>query len=180
MNTDQSRKYIQLFLKQKIIVPTSEKESTVNTDAIKETLFKHCLDYVNAHIETNRNAFEQAQESALSETKTVASEEPETGKERSQREMETIGQRLEEITGQREILQSLEYRKKFTCVEPGALVATTVGAFFIAMSADEVEIDGVEYCPISLTSPIGMALRNKKAGESVLFREKKIKIENIW
>ena len=152
----------------------------MNAAAIKETLFNHCLDYVNAHIETNRHAYEQVQEAALSETKTVASEEPETGKERMQREMETIGQRLEEIIGQRTMLQSLEYKKTFTCVEPGALVETTVGFFFISMSADEIEIDGVEYCPVSISSPIGMAISNKKAGERVAFREKTIQIENVW
>ncbi|MBN1757899.1 MAG: hypothetical protein JW863_06260 [Chitinispirillaceae bacterium] len=135
---------------------------------------------MNTHIKTNRYAYEQAQEAALSETKTVASEEPETGKERMQREMETIGQRLEEIIEQRTMLQSLEYRKNFTRVEPGALVETSVGTFFISMSADELEIDGIEYCPVSMASPIGMAISNKKAGERVTFRDKKIEIENIW
>ena len=152
----------------------------VDTSAIKEELYNHCMEYVNTHIETNRIAFEQCQDAARSETKTVASEEPETGKERSQREMETIGQRLEEILAQKKMLRSLDYGKKCSIVEPGALVETSIGAFYISLSADEIEIDGMEYCPVSLASPIGQALSGKASGDNVLFRDNKIKIEHVY
>jgi anion-transporting ArsA/GET3 family ATPase len=146
---------------------------------IKTKLFNHCTEYVNFHIETNRRAIEQAQDAAASETQTVASEEPETGKERSQREMESLGRRLEEVFKQQTLLQAINYKKSFSCVEPGALVETSIGNFFISLSADEIEIDGVEYCPVSLESPIGEAIKNARAGESVSFRGKKVRIEHI-
>lgn len=146
---------------------------------IKEKLYNHCCEYLNSHIETNRYAIEEARQSAMSETKTVASEEPETGKERSQREMETLGRRLDEVIEQQEQLQSIDYKKTFTAAEPGALVETTVGIFYISLSADEIEIDGVEYCPVSLASPIGQSIAHKKAGESASFRGKTIKILGV-
>jgi len=152
----------------------------MNSADIKEKLYKHCTDYVNFHFETNRNAIEQVQDAALSETKTVASEEPETGKERMQREMETLGRRLDEVGEQQKKLQSLPYQKSFTTVEPGALVETSIGMFYISLSADELEIDGVEYCPVSLESPIGQAIINKKAGESAMFRGTTIKIRSVY
>ena len=146
---------------------------------IKEMLFNHCIEYVNMHIETNQKAIEQAQDAASSETRTIASEEPETGKERMQREVETFGRRLEEVLEEREVLQSIPYNQTLSCVEPGALVETSVGTFFISMSADEVEIDGIEYCPISMVSPIGQAIQGKKAGDVASFRGKTITIENV-
>lgn len=151
----------------------------MNTTEIKKKLYDHCLEYVNAHIETNRTAFENTQDAARSETKTVASEEPETGKERLQREMETIGQRLEEAFKQHKLVQSIDYKKTCTTVEPGALVDTSLGAFFISLSADEIEIDDKEYCPISLVSPIGQVLDGRKAGDTVSFRGKSIRIESV-
>ena len=155
------------------------RELLVNTADLKEKLYDHCLAYVNSHIETNSTAFENTQDAARSETKTVASEEPETGKERMQREMETIGQRLEEALKERKILQSIDYKKTHTTVEPGALVETSIGVFFISLSADEIEIDGEEYCPTSLASPIGQALEGKKAGETASFRERAIAVNGV-
>ena len=114
----------------------------MNASDIKEKLFNHCLEYVNSHIETNRTALEYTQDAARSETKTVASEEPETGKERMQREMETIGQRLDETLRQRKHLQDIDYIRTCSRVEPGALVTTSIGSFFISVSADEIEING--------------------------------------
>lgn len=146
---------------------------------IKASLFKHCTDYINFHIETNRNAIEQAQDAALSETKTVASEEPETGKERIQREMETLGRRLGEVLKQQTLLQTIQFQKTFSCAELGALVETSIGIFFISLSADEIEIDGVEYCPVSIESPIGEALKGAKAGENVFFRGKSITVKQV-
>lgn len=151
----------------------------MNTADLKEKLYHHCLAYVNSHIETNSTAFEYTQDAARTETKTVASEEPETGKERMQREMETIGRRLDEALKQRKLLQSIDYKKTYATVEPGAYVDTSVGAFFISLSADEIEIDGEEYCPISLASPIGQVLEGKKAGDSTSFRGRAITVKEV-
>ena len=134
---------------------------------------------VNSHIKANQEAIRQAQEAAKSETKTVASEEPETGKERMQLEIELFGRRLDESVSKKALLHMLNYSKKFTVVEPGALVETSIGYFFICLSADEIEINGTDYCPISLVSPIGQVLKDKQAGQSAEFRGRYIKVIDV-
>lgn len=151
----------------------------MNKNEIKAQLFNHCLHDIDTRIKTIENAINDAQEAASSETKSVASEEPETGKERMQREVETFGRRLEESIAQQVLLRNIDYKKTHTYVEPGSLVETSMGIFFIAMSADEIEIDGECYCPISLNSPIGQAIKEKQAGEKVSFRGKVLEIYQI-
>ncbi len=151
----------------------------MNKTEIKELLFNHCMNDVDTRIKTIEKAIDEAQDAARSETKSVASEEPETGKERMQREIETLGRRLEESVTQHTILRNINYKKVCTITEPGALVETSIGVFFIAMSADEIDIEGESYTPISLSSPIGLVLKDRKAGEKVSFRGKSIKIFSI-
>jgi len=146
---------------------------------IKEQLYRHCHAYVERHIETNQKAIAQAQEAARSETKTVASEEPETGKERMQREIESYGRRLEESLAEKSVLDNLDFKKKHSKITAGALVETSLGCFYISLSADEIEIGGEEYCPISLASPIGQALKDKKIGETASFRGRDLAILDI-
>jgi len=147
---------------------------------IKTQLFDHCLNSIETRIITIENAINDAQDAARSETKSVASEEPETGKERMQREVETLGRRLEESVAQQTLLSNINYKKTHTFAEPGALVETSMGAFFLAMSADEIDIDGVSYCPISMSSPIGQVLKDKQAGEKVAFRGKNVEIYHVY
>ncbi len=147
---------------------------------LKTQLFKHCFNDIDTRIKTVESAIADAQDAARSETKSVASEEPETGKERMQREVETLGRRLDELEAQHTILSNINYKKAHTHVEPGALVETSMGTFFISMSADEIDIEGESYCPISMSSPIGQVLKDKQAGEKVSFRGKVLEICHIY
>lgn len=77
------------------------------------------------------------------------------------------------------MLKNINYNKTYVSAQPGALVETFMGAFFLAMGADEIDIDGVSYCPISMSSPIGQVLKDKKGGEKVSFRGKVLEVYSI-
>jgi hypothetical protein len=96
-----------------------------------------------------------------------------------QRETELFGTRLEESMKQELLLQSIDISIHYDTVQSGSLVFTSIGSFFIAISADEVVIDEEEYNVISSEAPIALAMTNKKAGESFSFRGKMIKIKNV-
>lgn len=146
---------------------------------IKLRLYKHCVDYVESHIEINSSAVADAQDAANEEDKNSAGDKYETSRAMKQRETETFGHRLKDALEQQKILQSIDITKEYSQVQPGALVATSVGTFFIAISADEIEIDGEEYCIISPESPIGLAMANSKVGSTFSFRGKLVKILEI-
>jgi transcription elongation GreA/GreB family factor len=150
----------------------------VNKD-IKEKLYKHCVDYVNNHIEIISGAVSEAQDAVNSETKNTAGDKHETERAMKQLETEAFGRRLDEAMQQHKLLKAIDISKKYEFVAPGALVDTSLGAFFIAISADEIEIEGEEYCVVSPESPIGQAMVNRKAGDSFLFRGNSVRVVDI-
>lgn len=147
---------------------------------LKQKLYKHCLDYVKNHIEIISSAVSNAQDAANEEDKNSAGDKYETSRALKQRETETFGLRLKDALAQEQLLKSIDISKEYTLVKPGALVYTSIGIFFIAISADEVTIDDEEYCIISPESPIGQVMANRTAGSQVFFREKQIRILEIY
>jgi transcription elongation GreA/GreB family factor len=146
---------------------------------IKLKLYKQCLDYVKNHIEINIEAVSQAQEAVNSEDKNSAGDKYETGRAMMQRETESFSRRLNEAMLQHQLLQSIDLSGEYKVVKPGALVYTTIGIFFIAISVDEIQIDDEEYCIVSAESPISQAMANCSAGSSFSFRGKSVKILEI-
>lgn len=93
-----------------------------------------------------------------------------------QRETELFGKRLDESLKMDQLLQEIDVSKQYRSVVPGALVSTSIGEFFIAISADEVVIDGKEYDIVSPESPICQAMANMNVGESFVFRDKTVRV----
>lgn len=66
-------------------------------------------------------------------------------------------------------------------IKLGAIIETDKNNYFVSVGIlDAIEIDNKKYLPISLESPIGQALLNKKSGDEVEFRNQKIKIRNVF
>lgn len=66
-------------------------------------------------------------------------------------------------------------------IKLGAIIETDKNNYFVSVGIlDAIEIDNKKYLLISLGSPIGQALLNKKSGDEVEFRNQKIKIKNIF
>lgn len=146
---------------------------------IKLQLFKHCTEYIEKHIEIIRHAVSEAQQAVNGESKNTAGDRYETERAMKQRETELFGKRIDESMKQYQILQMIDPSKEYNCVQPGSLVSTSTGIFFIAISTDEVLIDNVEYCIISIDSPIGQAMEKRNIGEVFLFRGKTVTINDI-
>lgn len=146
---------------------------------LKLQLYKHCLDYVHHQIDIINRALDDAQSAANDETKNSAGDKYETGRAMKQRESELLVARLNDSHLLQKTLHQIDISKKCDNVKSGALVTTSMGIFFIAISADEVVIDNEEYCLISQESPIGAAMLNCKAGESFKFRDKVVKIITV-
>jgi transcription elongation GreA/GreB family factor len=122
---------------------------------------------------------EAAQESANSESKSSAGDKYETGRAMAQLERDRHAQLLAEAKKLDQELTRLNVEKEYTTVQPGSLVTTNRGAFFISISAGKLTIDGIEYFAISPASPIGTVLAGRKTGESVTFNKLTYQIERV-
>lgn len=155
-------------------------QSTTTAQKTKQQLFDHCLAYAKNHRAICSTALANAVEGANEESKNTAGDKYETGRAMLQLETEACARRLDEAAEQHAFLKTISVSNQLTCVENGALVRTTLGNFFISISADELIIDGEEYCPISMESPIGQAIRGRKAGESTYFRGKPVSVLSVY
>jgi transcription elongation GreA/GreB family factor len=146
---------------------------------IKLSLFALCKAYVAQRINTARQAMETAQESANSETKSSAGDKYETGRAMAQLERDRNAQLLSEALKLSQDLDRLNVDKTYETVQPGSLVTTNRGSFFISISAGKLTLDGIDYFAISLASPIGVALASRKSGETVTFNKQVYQVMSV-
>ncbi|GAB3235640.1 hypothetical protein GCM10027346_25540 [Hymenobacter seoulensis] len=147
--------------------------------ADKPQLHTACLAYVQERIEACEAAMRAAQESANSETKSSAGDKYETGRAMAQNERDRNAVQLQQA---RQLLAEVErINPELPCdtVRPGALVATSMGQFYISISAGKLSLDGQDYFAVSAAAPVAAALAGKRAGEQALFNGKPVHISAI-
>jgi hypothetical protein len=133
----------------------------------KETLYAHCLQYVEQRIARIQEEITRVQASANEETKSSAGDKYETGRAMAQSEIERNTFQRMEAERLHATLTNLNQSTPFALAAPGALVTTSKGVFYIAISLGSVTLQNKPYFIVSAESPIGKLLIGKKAGESI-------------
>jgi len=146
---------------------------------LKQLLFDKCSDYVETRLSIIQSSIEEIQESLSSETKSSAGDKHETGRAMLQLEREKAGQQLAEIESVKNALAQINIEKTTETVILGSLVYTSQFNYFIAISAGLLTVDTETFYAISPQTPIGQLLFGKRVGESFVFREQVIVVEEI-
>ena len=152
---------------------------TSNAFTIKQELYARCLAYVQQRIDTARQAMESAQESANSESKSSAGDKYETGRAMAQLERDRHAQLLAQAQQMAQELARLHVDKRYDTVQPGSLVTTSRGQFFISISAGKLSISGVDYFAVSPASPIATVLTGHRAGDVVPFNNQTYQVLDV-
>nr|WP_157634646.1 3-oxoacyl-ACP synthase [Spirosoma panaciterrae] len=147
---------------------------------IKETLYALCKAYVVQRIETAQQAMDAAQEAANSESKSSAGDKYETGRAMAQLERDRNAQLLAEALKVERDLKQIQIDKNYEAAQPGSVVVTNRGAFFISIGAGKLSLNGKEYFAVSPASPISTALAGRKAGESITFNKLPYQILEVY
>ncbi|GAB4031666.1 3-oxoacyl-ACP synthase [Spirosoma jeollabukense] len=135
----------------------------------KEALLALCQHYVQQRIDTAKEAMQAAQESANSESKSSAGDKYETGRAMAQLERDRHAQLLAEAIKLSQELSRQTIDKKYDSIQPGSLVVTNRGVFFISISAGKLTLNGKDYFAVSAASPIATVLASKKIGDAATF-----------
>lgn len=146
---------------------------------IKIHLHAACLAYVHDRIAAATQAMQAAQESANSETKSSAGDKYETGRAMAQEERNRNAVQLREAQNLQAELARINPEQACDTVRPGALVETSMGGFFISISAGKLAVDGKDYFAVSAAAPVAVALSGKRAGEEAVFNGKAVRIINV-
>jgi len=146
---------------------------------LKESLYILCAEYIKSHEAEIRKTIAEAQEAANDDTKSSAGDKFETGREIMQQEIDLNLARLNELNKLKQALERIIPGQKSKTVQPGSVVRTNNGNYYISISAGALKVDNVVYYAISAASPIGTKLAGLSAGNEFSFNGKKFVVESV-
>jgi transcription elongation GreA/GreB family factor len=146
---------------------------------LKSKLYKLCHAYVDQRIETTQKAMEALQVSADEETKSSVGDKYETGRAMMQLEMEKYSVQLNEAVKLKQTISQMETVVQTDVVQPGCLVRTNQGNFYISISAGPLKVNDESFFAISTASPIGTKLLGLKVKDTFNFNNKVYEIQRI-
>ncbi|NJN25533.1 MAG: 3-oxoacyl-ACP synthase [Cyclobacteriaceae bacterium] len=134
-------------------------------NVLKPKLLQHCMTFAQARIGRLEHALNEAQQAANEQSKSSAGDKYNTDRAMMHIERDNHAKQLAEAHLLLKTLDLVQVSTIHTKVDMGSLVQTSLGNFFISISAGKITLDGVEVMAVSLASPIGQQLTGKKAGE---------------
>ena len=146
---------------------------------LKTKLYNACQMYLQLRLDAIKERLDDINESLASETKSSVGDKYETGRAMLHLEKEKQMTQLAVLKDHKQNLSNVKTDLTFSEVEQGALVITNHECFYIAISAGKLLIEGKEFFAITLASPIGKQLFQKKAGDTFIFRGKEYYIDNV-
>jgi transcription elongation GreA/GreB family factor len=147
---------------------------------IKQQLVNHLSEILDIRIEMLIREIEMAKEARDNETKNSVGDKYETNRTMAQFELEKNTLLLNKTVVLKNELLQTDIHKKFDKAEFGSFVQTSEGDYFISIGLGKTEIENKPFYCISLASPIGKMLQNKKVGDLFNFQGKAITIINIF
>ena len=145
----------------------------------KPQLYQACLAQLEEKIDLLNEAIKDAQETIFEDTKSSAGDKFETTREMMKLEIDKNALQLSGVVKMHQALKQLHPKMQMDQVAFGSLVTTNEGIYFFSVSLGKIAVEGQAFFAISMASPIGKALAGKKAGESVSFMGREIRIEEI-
>ena len=112
-------------------------------------------------------------------TKSSAGDKFETSRSTMQIEYDKLNNQLIQKKNQLKKIELLDIKKKYKSVNYGSLVITNTNNYLISIGLGQYIIDDHSVYAISLSSPIGKILFDKKKGDSFIFNNNTEKIIDI-
>jgi len=139
---------------------------------------KHEIDERISSLET---ALDNSRMEMANDTKSTAGDKHETGRAMAQLEQEKLGKQVLAARELKQAIAQIDANKVHSEIQFGSLVEASNGHLFFSVGIGKLIIQN-EYEPVfclTMTSPLGMALRGKKAGDAVEFNGRKISILSV-
>ena len=141
------------------------------------------LQHVQALLQEKVNAVQldiaSTRGSLTSDTKSSAGDKHEVGRAMVQQELDRLEEQLAKLVALQHEIARVPLARNYDRVAFGSLVGTDHGTYFMAIGLGRIEFEGGSCFAISLASPIGQAMKDKRVGEQVTFDGKGITVQRI-
>ena len=137
--------------------------------------------FVQDKINTVQQELDQLRAEMASDTKSTAGDKHETARAMAQLEMEKLGKQSLEYQKQLQVIAqfSVNGHLNSTNIQAGSLVQLSSGYFFLGIPLGKIDINGIPVFCLSLQSPLGQQLLNKKMGEEITLPNLKSSVISI-
>ncbi len=146
---------------------------------LKAALFEICKSRIDDQIKSLEQNLRSIEEARNNETKSSVGDKYETGRAMMQIEEDQIKTQLLRNRGSRNQLTRIDPTQETTTVQPGSVVFTDKGKYFISIGLGKVKLANEQFYCISVDSPIGSKLQRQQAGTTIEFNGRSIKIEKV-
>ncbi len=147
---------------------------------LKQKAHAHFLQLANEKIASLQAVLAGLKESAANETKSTAGDKHETALAMLQIEEANTRQQLQQVIGQKDILQKINPAIATVSVVNGSLIQTGKGYLFMSAALGKANLEGHEVTALSAQSPLGKKLMGLAAGAVVEINNSKYVILNIF
>lgn len=145
---------------------------------IKQQLLQICNTRVDKRINDYKEEINLIKEAIESNDK-GNSEDDDSGNGKLLNDLEKNMEHLNDAQKTKAHLQLVKTNIAFNDVVLGSIVKTNQRNFYISTSIGEIILDDKAYFAISINSPIGQLLKNKKVNEKVEFNQTKYIITEV-
>ncbi len=145
----------------------------------KAALIIHLRELLSERMEGLEEAITSTRAAFASDTKSSAGDKHEVGRAMVQQELDKLEEQRAKLIALQQELARVPLDRMYEQVGFGNLVITDQGSYFIAIGLGAVEVEGESCYAISLASPIGNALKDKRVGDVIDFNGKRITVEAI-
>ena len=150
-----------------------------NPDSFKIAVHENCVDLVQEQLDTIQSSLGQLMDAKRNETKSSAGDKYETGMAMIQNQEELFKRQQLEARKRMRVLESIDPSAANNRIDNGSLVSLSTGLFYIAIAIGKVNVANQDLYVISKQSPLGLLLKGKQAGDTILLNDKKISIESV-
>jgi transcription elongation GreA/GreB family factor len=147
--------------------------------SIKYNIKSKILNDLDLKIQEISSAIISLTESRDAETKSSAGDKHETSRSKIQTEIDQLSKQLYQLLKQKNKLTTIDIHHNHNVADIGSLIKTDKGYFFISISWGRILIQDENYFVISIASPIGRLLKDKKKGDSIQFKNMSYDILSI-
>jgi hypothetical protein len=145
---------------------------------LKKQLFEECIKQQMNTAESTKAVIDEAQQSAND----YGSPKDRYDSYRMQllSRKDVYSKHLQSAIKELDVLNKIDLKKEHNSVQFGSVVFTEQQRIFVSIGLGKIELEEETYFAISPTVPFFQAMAGLKKGDSFTFRDKKIKIEDVF
>lgn len=145
----------------------------------KQEILSACINIQQEKVDKQTAMVDTLNDSAINSDKCVVGDKHHTFRAQTQNEQEMYAKQLNSAITELNTLKLISTSKIYNKAKLGALIFTTNGIYFLANSLGAIKVNRTNILVLSPLSPIGNLLLSKIKGDEIIFRGKKITIEEI-